>query len=338
MNKCQINWNSKIDPKFTALAAVSNGPHSLWIESNHPQSAPLEKLTFPIYSLTKTFIAALLLKLVEKNKLQLQQKLKQTIDLKIPAWINELTLEDLLTHRSGLGDYGYTKEYQAELARHPETPPAESWPIDLVAQQGPLFPAGTSFNYSNVGYLFLKKIIEQSFELSFAEIVKQEICLPLELSSTKILNDINDLKKVDLPGFGGLASRPEEDVRSYYHPAWVAHGLIASNIADLSRFMLSYVEGHFNKNFSAQIKSPYPLNFPSDLVKPHYGLGLMGDPQSQWGSLLGHQGEGPGYSVCCYVLSTYLKNPVVVTAVVGSSKPQGAFDLSVEIFNQLKDA
>jgi D-alanyl-D-alanine carboxypeptidase len=253
------------------------------------------------------------------------------------AWVARLTVGDLLTHRSGLGDYGYLSEYHAALAAHPEAAPPRARLIDMAVGQGPRFSPGEGFSYSNVGYALLTELVERRRGRSFGEALEDAICRPLGLASTRAISQAADLRAVDLPGYGGIASREAEDVRGIYDPGWVAHGLVSSTVADLNRFMLGYVCGRISASLAARIGEPIPLRLPGEhLLEPHYGLGVMGSPKSRWGRVLGHEGGGPGYGVACYVLADRAAGPVAVTVVVNdASRPGRAFELSAALFHAI---
>jgi D-alanyl-D-alanine carboxypeptidase len=95
-------------------------------------------------------------------------------------------------------------------------------------------------------------------------------------------------------------------VRKLYHPGWVSHGLVASTPSEVARV--------FAALFAARLVSPRALREMTALVPvpgvppdprhrwgtPSYGLGIMGDPQSRWGRLWGHNGGGPGYRTSAF--------------------------------------
>ena len=71
-----------------------------------------------IYSVTKTFIATAILKIVEERKLRLNDSLEKWFP-DIPR-IREITIKQLLSHTSGLPDYGSLASYHEAVKVHPK--------------------------------------------------------------------------------------------------------------------------------------------------------------------------------------------------------------------------
>ena len=98
----------------------------------------------------------------------------------------------------------------------------------------------------------------------------------------------------------------------HYHPGWVSHGVVASTPSEIVCFLDGLFHGQFLSRHSldqmtelvvvpvaASASSP-GKDSPLSWSKPSYGLGLMGDPASPWGLVLGHNGGGPGYSTSAF--------------------------------------
>ena len=106
---------------------------------------------FPIYSITKTLTAICVLRLCERGEIAVDAPASRWLpDVDLPQAI---TVEHLLRHTSGLGDYGYLPEYHAAVRAHPDQPWTRQQYLDAVLPRGPLFPPGARFSYSNVGYM-----------------------------------------------------------------------------------------------------------------------------------------------------------------------------------------
>jgi D-alanyl-D-alanine carboxypeptidase len=59
--------------------------------------------------------------------------------------------------------------------------------------------------------------------------------------------------------------------------------------------------------------------------KPGYGLGLMGDPESPWGPLWGHNGGGPGYRASAFHASDLGLSVCAMRAFEGDSAEHFAY-------------
>lgn len=88
-------------------------------------SAPLssDDAVFLIYSLTKTFIAVLILHLVSEDRINLENELTQYLQ-DIPE-VPPVTIRQILSHRSGIPDYGTLATYHRDVKESPLKPWSE---------------------------------------------------------------------------------------------------------------------------------------------------------------------------------------------------------------------
>jgi D-alanyl-D-alanine carboxypeptidase len=129
-----------------------------------------------IYSLTKTILATLVLKLVERSHIDLDQNIARWFaDVPAACWI---TIRQLLTHTSGLPDYGTLREYHQAVRSSPGNPWSEAELLERSLVQGLQFEPGAKSSYSNIGYLLLRCIIESISGKSFADVVQKNFSSP----------------------------------------------------------------------------------------------------------------------------------------------------------------
>jgi len=131
-----------------------------------------------IGSITKTYTAALVFKAIEAGKLGLDQ----TIEAFFPALPNadKITVDHLLSHRSGIRNYIRDEYFRENRVKYMS-------PADIlirITQPESDFEPGTDADYSNSNYVLLTFILEGIYGLSYADLVVQEITVPLQLSST----------------------------------------------------------------------------------------------------------------------------------------------------------
>jgi CubicO group peptidase (beta-lactamase class C family) len=134
---------------------------------------------FRIGSITKQFTAMAILILAERGKLHLSDPICQHI-AECPAQWRAITIQQLLTHTSGIPDYVGSPSF-ARTQMQPTSPRA------LMARFRDLplrFPPGTHFEYSNSGYVLLGLIIERVSGESYALFLQHEILDPLQLRNT----------------------------------------------------------------------------------------------------------------------------------------------------------
>lgn len=130
---------------------------------------------YRIGSLSKSFTAQLILQLVHEHKLRLQDSIGRFF----PAHVHgAVTIEQLLTHTSGIPSYTKNDDYTAKLMSRPYE---LSRMVTTFCSDQPEFTAGTRFGYSNSGYLLLAAIIEKVTGESYGQVLQERIFTPLEM-------------------------------------------------------------------------------------------------------------------------------------------------------------
>ncbi len=145
-------------------------------------------LSYQLASVSKQYTAAAILKLHEKNLLDIDHPVSNYLaDFKF----EEVSVRDLLKHRSGLWNYMYlTEQYWKD-----DIAPNNLEVVDLLNTHAPRlnFPSGRYFSYSNTGYVVLGAIVEQVSNLTLGEFIEEEFLLPLCLDETFVVkNEKND--------------------------------------------------------------------------------------------------------------------------------------------------
>lgn len=186
-----------------------------------------DKDIYQIYSVTKSFTATLVLMLVKEGKLSLDDKLL-TFYPEIPG-SKDITIRDLLSHRSGLVDY-------TRITTKPITDKKEF--IELMRTQQPEFKPGTDWAYSNSGYWFLGLIVEKVTGTSYEEAIARYIFRPAGMAHSgfhyKTLIDPD--KSTGYRVYSPVQKTPAE---TYAPPGAYAAGDIWSNVEDLLRFHIA---------------------------------------------------------------------------------------------------
>lgn len=280
-------------------------PLACWVPESDQEPA------FLAYSITKTFTAVLILELCEARRLSLDDRLASWFP-RVPQ-ADRISLRQLLNHTGGIPDYGRTRAYHEDL----RSLPSEPWSFERFAAEtfdrGTRFDPGHGWAYSNPGYMLLKRVAEEVTAASYRVLIAERVARPLGLRRTFVAESVSDLATL-APGTSSALSADgaPRDVRAYYHPGWVAHGVVASTASELVRFLDGLFRGELLSPTSlAQMTELVAVGTdPSDASserdassrrgRPSYGLGLMGDPTSPWGLVLGHNGRGPCYSASVF--------------------------------------
>jgi len=150
--------------------------------SRDPASAPVtQKTVFDLASLTKPLATALaLMVLAARGKLNLATPLGAILPHDwLPADKHPLTLASLLTHRSGLP--AWRPFYEAVLAA---PAPARPTLLERLAAATPLERApDTVTDYSDLGFMLLKAVVEQVSGNNLEQFCREEIYQPLGLNT-----------------------------------------------------------------------------------------------------------------------------------------------------------
>jgi D-alanyl-D-alanine carboxypeptidase len=234
----------------------------------------------PWWSFTKTVLAAAALVLVDAGRL--------TLDAPLAG--RRYTLRQLLQHRAGVPDYGSLDAYHDAVARG-----RSPWPVGkLLAQvysHAPRFEPGTSWMYSNVGYLFVRQLIEHATGEEIGEALSHLVLTPLGIAHA------------------GFARTPEELVGTRwgnagnYRPGWVYHGLMVGSPAAAALLLDRLLRGDLLSSASLRaMRESFRLNAPipgRPWQAPGYGLGLMIETTAPQ-SFMGHTGQGPSSTGAVY--------------------------------------
>ncbi|WP_346291999.1 serine hydrolase domain-containing protein [Sphaerothrix gracilis] len=292
------------------------------------QQVPLPvDASFYIYSITKVLIATASLYLADQKRLELDASVQSY--LANFSLDRTITLHHLLSHTSGLPDYGGTAAYKEAVKANPRRPWSLSTFFELAQAQGLQFAPGTDWAYSNIGYLLLKQVLEQVTDLTLGQLLDQVIFRPLSLAKTFVPETLEQVGELT-PGYTACWSQDElQNMTQVYHPSWVAHSVVISTAPELAKIIDALLSGQIiSPSLVEQMSQPvhtlgkYPL-----FTSLGYGLGLFIDDASPYGIVRGHTGEGPGYSVAAFHLQK-LAN-VRATLVVLANRDKPDFGLSL---------
>jgi CubicO group peptidase (beta-lactamase class C family) len=231
---------------FSGSALVARDGRILFQKSygmaNHEWGIPnSEKTKFHVASVTKTFTAAAILQLERAGKLKLDDPLSKYI----PDFLNgdRITIEQMLTHTSGLPDFYSLPEYPLRKYQRVTLPDLVAWvktkPLDF-------FP-GSKSSYSNTGYAFLAFIIEQVSGKPYEQFLAEEILKLAGMKETGAFRDdviIPNRATGYQPSFEGHGLR---NAPAYDKTILTGSGSLYSTTADLYEWC-RVVEG--NKFFN----------------------------------------------------------------------------------------
>ncbi|MEM6629865.1 MAG: serine hydrolase domain-containing protein [Bacteroidota bacterium] len=131
---------------------------------------------YRLASVSKQFTAMAIMILVHRGKLTYDTRLTDVFP-EFPAYGQEINIRHLLTHRSGLADYGrFLEQDRTEQLLNREM-------LDSLMQtESTMFTPGSKFRYSNTAYALLPLIVEKLSGLSYTDFIHKEIFDPLEMN------------------------------------------------------------------------------------------------------------------------------------------------------------
>ncbi len=267
---------------------------------------------FNIASISKQFTAALILRLVDEGRLELDQPIANYLPEYRSDVGRRVTLHHLLTHQSGIPNYtslpyvwsdSLTQRYTTE---------------DLIRRFGSLdleFEPGAHYRYSNTGYLLLAAIAERVTGQPFDALLSQRVLAPLGLQHTGVddrsalvekrasgyekttqgYRPVAGMYMKNLQGAGNLYSTVEDLFR--WDQAWYTHDLLSKKA--VKTLEKSYTEA------SATWIPPYASTYG-------YGVALAEIPLTKKKSvpMVFHSGHIKGFS------SFYARFPADQQAVI----------------------
>jgi CubicO group peptidase (beta-lactamase class C family) len=198
-------------------------------------------MTFDLGSITKQFTAVAILQLVEQGKIALQDSIQQYIK-DFPSKGYKITIENLLTHTSGIPDYMQMDFGDPYAERRDFSPKAI---IDSFKTRPLQFEPATKFAYSNSGYFLLGYIIEQVTGEGYYQYVRERIITPAGLDHT-FFNQPNKI----IPGHvNGYKKEEDQYKKADFWSATLpyAAGDLVSNVADLFKWHQALYAGKLLK-------------------------------------------------------------------------------------------
>ncbi len=229
-----------------------------------------------IGSVTKPFTAVIMLQLANEEKLDLQQPLSDFFD-GFPS-ADDITLEHLLYHRSGLFNFTNDPEYTSWMTE----PKTRDELLDLTMQYDLQFDPGTYTEYSNTNYILLGFIIEEVTGGSYQEALETRITGPLGLSDTFYGRETaTDGSEAFSYAFSDEWKKQPQTDMSIPHGA----GALISTPSDLVRFGRAL--------FSGELLDENGLRKMTDL-QGNFGMGLMRNVYHDQ-SGFGHSGGIDGF-------------------------------------------
>jgi len=166
------------------IAVASRGKiihHREYGMANVELGVPVSEATvFEIGSISKQFVSAAAMLLVEEGKLDLDDPIHRYLPDLPSEWLG-VTMRQLLNHTSGIPDYEEIRSY--DVYRFRLTPEE----VIRIAHSRPMdFAPGTGWYYSNTGYFLASMIVERIDGRPLGQVLKSRIFDPLGMTQTRM--------------------------------------------------------------------------------------------------------------------------------------------------------
>ena len=276
------------------------------METNHLQY---------LQSVTKTYMATAILKLHEKDKIDLDAPMTAYLPAAYSPYIknaDKITIRMLLNHTSGVPEYISDPEYVSLVIQHPLTVPKIEDCLKYLADDEPQFAPGSQYKYTNTNYLLLAMIAD-ILTGNHAVYIAENILKPLGLKNTYYRND---------PGYLHYKNLVDSywDVLNIGVPANITQ-MQRANVASLKGddgivctpmdavlFLKGLMEGRLLKKSSLDLMQNWVKNKAGN---PVYGMGLSYFSQ---GGIVGVGHGGGGIGAGCLLLHVPSKKTFIFIA------------------------
>lgn len=281
---------------------------------------------FQLASISKTFTGTAVLLLAQDQKLKIQDSIQKYI----PDFpYHGITIENLLSHRSGLPNYLYCfEEKRKENGAPPSNDTILKWFGEADSLPNTLSQPGKKFNYNNTNFILLASIIEKVSGQSYEQFIRTRIFEPLSMTHSYVDNHAPD-SILSFRTTGHQGNRRRE--REFFDGVYGDKGIYAS-VGDMERWYFALHSGCLlNKHWLKEAFTPRSFEHKS---RHNYGLGfrLMTDPQKMNKvHYVYHGGWWAGYSTMFWMDM----DADIVIIVLGNRKNNSVYDIK-SVFSVLE--
>ncbi|NED95836.1 beta-lactamase family protein [Phytoactinopolyspora alkaliphila] len=271
---------------------------------------------FAIASGSKAFTALAVMRLVEDDVIGLDDRVRRFLADDLPLIDDEVTVEHLLTHTSGIGDYldeesdWEVEDYVLPVPVH-RLDSTEAF-VPVIDGYPQSFTPGERFAYCNGGYVVLALIAERAAGRPFHELVERDVCERAGLAGTGFL------RSDELPADAALGYLYAEGDRSnLLHLPVLGNGDggIYTSAADLHRFWQALMSGRIVSRATVATMIQPRHDVPAEDLR--YGMGF-------WLHRTGRAIVIEGYDAGASFRSTHDPETSTTVSVLGNSS-EGAW-------------
>ena len=301
------------------VALVNDGTTTTQLASGVRKAGAADPLRpdarFRVGSVTKTFIATLMLQLEQQGRVGLGDSVERWLPGLVPNG-DQITVRMLLNHTSGVFSYTDDPEFVAGLAENPLRHRTPEELVSSAARHPPVFAPGTSWSYSNTNYVLAGMILRAAGRAPLAVQLNWRVLRPLGLHETGFPAGpriggyfAHGHLPADNPFVPSPNDQPVDITAISPSIAWAAGGM-TSTTGDLARFYSALLGG--------RLLAPEQLRELKQLVQIDptvgYGLGLT-HQRTACGDIWGHGGSIPGYETLAFADETGRRQVVLAMTI-----------------------
>ena len=265
---------------FSTVLCVENEDQSLALTSAAGQMQADD--AYFIASVTKLYVTAVMILLTQEKKLRLTDKIHPYFSegqlegihkLNGVDYLNEITIQHLISNTSGIPDYFFGKDSQGRTGADDLLSGQDSdWSLEktlaLVRNLQPKFRPGQKgkAEYSDTNYQLLGHIIEKATGRPVRDVFQQYLFQPLGLKATYVYSDPADEKPVAMYVGQSALQVPK------YMASIPAEGGIVSTAGECMRFLKAFFNGTFFA--AARIEELKEWRFMLRPATMYFGVGL----------------------------------------------------------------
>ncbi|MGO9079452.1 MAG: serine hydrolase domain-containing protein [Streptosporangiaceae bacterium] len=247
-------------------------------------------------SFSKAYSGAVALSLVSRGKLRLTQTIGRLLPSLPRAW-HQVTLAELLQHRSGLPDFTASKGLARRLRRAPRRPIGPRKLLRFVWHEPLQFRPGTRYAYDNTDNIVVAMMARAAAGRGYQALLRSLVYRPAGLRQTSLPSGAR-LPKPYLHGYVTASGHRPQDVSQSFAAslAWAAGGMV-STPSNTAAFIRAYLADRF---FSARVQAAQLRFVPGSSQPPGPGVNSAGLAifryATRCGTVYGHTGNIPGYT------------------------------------------
>jgi len=250
-------------------------------------------------SMGKQFASAAVMLLVEEGKIDLDEKISKYIGEVPDSWRN-ITVRNVLNHTAGMPNDFSDEDYKKDWTEDQLLAKAKTMPL--------VFEPGTSWAYSNVGYVVLGIMIGKVSGKFYGDFLQERIFKPLGMTTTRIISEADIIPN---RAAGYRLDKGELKNQEWVSPTMntTADGSLYWSILDLVKWDDALAKGLVLKPSSwSQVYTPARL---SNGATYPYGMGWAVDNRNGR-RLIEHSGQWQGFVTN---ISRYVDDKLTVIAL-----------------------